>query len=167
MPAPTSPEQRAAARADLARRRDEAVTLAAGGVTYEEVARRLGWNSAQAAHKAVKAALAERLKRQDLAVDELRAKHTALLDEALREARRIMHETHRAHSGGRLVYDDADQPMIDNGPVLAAVDRIVKISESQRKLWGIDAPARTESKVEVDGTVSYQVAVAPEELEQL
>lgn len=173
MTAPRSPQDRAAQRAAQAARRDEAVRLAASGHTYVQVAAALGYNSPQAAHKAVKAALAERLKRQDLAVDELRAKHTALLDEALREAHRIMNSEHLAHSAGRIVQKEVEQEdgsvklvdVIDHGPVLAAADRIVKISESQRKLWGIDAPAKSE--INLDATVGYQVAVAPEELEQL
>lgn len=164
------PQDRAAQMAARAERRDKAVKLAASGMTYVEVAKTLGHNSPQAAHKDVKAALAERIKRQDLAVDELRAKHTALLDEALQVAHRIMNDQHLAHSAGRMVQREDPltgelHDVIDNGPNLAAVDRLVKISESQRKLWGIDAPTKTETML--DATIGYHVAVAPEELEQL
>lgn len=142
-------------------------------MTYDRIAVELGYASKQAAHKDVKAALAEALKRQDLAVDELRIKHTLLLDEALRVAHRIMNEQHLAHSAGRLVQREVEQPdgsvelvdVVDNGPNLAAADRLIKISESQRKLWGIDAPTKTEATI--DATVGYVVAVAPEELDAL
>jgi transposase-like protein len=171
--APPAPQNRAAQMAERAERRQRAVKLSISGMTYANIAKELGYNSAQAAHKDVKTALAEALKRQDLAVDELRAKHTLLLDEALQVAHRIMNETHIAHSAGRLVQREVEQPdgsvelvdVIDNGPNLAAADRLIKISESQRKLWGIDAPTKTETTL--DATVGYAVAVAPEELEQL
>ena len=39
---------------------------------------------------------------------------------------------------GKVVYEDNGRPMIDDGPNLAAIDRLVKISESHRKLLGLD-----------------------------
>lgn len=173
MPPPLSPQDRAAQQAERAARRERAVRLSISGMTYDRIAVELGYASKQAAHKDVKAALAEALKRQDLAVDELRIKHTLLLDEALRVAHRIMNEQHLAHSAGRLVQREVEQPdgsvelvdVVDNGPNLAAADRLIKISESQRKLWGIDAPTKTEATI--DATVGYVVAVAPEELDAL
>jgi hypothetical protein len=173
VPPPLSPQDRAAQQAARAVRRERAVRLSISGMTYDRIAVELGYASKQAAHKDVKAALAEALKRQDLAVDELRIKHTLLLDEALQVAHRIMNEQHIAHSAGRLVQREIEHPdgsvelvdVIDNGPNLAAADRLIKISESQRKLWGIDAPTRTEATI--DATVGYAVAVTSEELEQL
>lgn len=173
MSPPLSPQDRVAQRQARAERRERAVRLSVAGWTYDQIAAELGYSSKQAAHRDVKAALADALKRQDLAVDELRTKHTLLLDEALQVAHRIMNQQHAAHSAGRLVQREIEHPdgsvelidVIDNGPNLAAADRLVKISESQRKLWGIDAPTKTESTVEA--TIGYQVAVAPEELEQL
>ena len=167
------PLDRVAQRAARAERRERAIRLSVSGMTYEQIAVELGYSSLQAAHRDVKAALAERLKRQDLSVDELRAKHTALLDESLQVAHRIMNEQHLAHSAGRLVRREVEQSdgsftmidVIDNGPNLAAVDRLVKLSESQRKLWGVDAPAKVETTL--DATIGYVVAVSPEELEQL
>lgn len=165
--------KRAAQMAARAERRERAVRLSISGMTYANIARELGYASAQHAHRDVKVALAEALKRQDLAADELRIKHTLLLDEALQVAHRIMNEQHLAHSAGRLVQREIEHPdgsvelvdVVDNGPNLAAADRLIKISESQRKLWGIDAPTKTETTL--DATVGYAIAVTPEELEQL
>jgi hypothetical protein len=51
--------------------------------------------------------------------------------------------------------------LADDAPVLNAVDRLVKISESRRKLLGLDAPA----KVQSEGTVRYSIdGVNPEDL---
>lgn len=142
-------------------------------MTYDRIAVELGYSSKQAAHKDVKEALSEALKRQDLAVDELREKHTRLLNEALEVAYRIMNTEHLAHGNGRLVRREVEREdgsvelvdVVDNGPNLAAADRLVKISESQRKLWGIDAPAKVEALHE--GTINYVINAEAGELDQL
>jgi hypothetical protein len=51
--------------------------------------------------------------------------------------------------------------MQDDGPVLSAIDRIVRISESRRKLLGLDQPAKTQ----VSGGVTYEVVgINPDDL---
>ena len=46
---------------------------------------------------------------------------------------------------GKIVLDpETDQPMLDDGPVLAAIDRLVKILDRVAKLRGLDAPQRLE-----------------------
>jgi hypothetical protein len=153
-------------------RRAKAVRLSVAGRTLDAIAAELGYNSKQAAHKDIKAALAEAAKQTSLAVDELRVKELALLDEALEVAHRIMNAEHLAHGNGRVVRRNLgteDEPewvdVIDNGPNLAAADRLIKISESRRKLLGLDAPTKVQQQIE--GTVSYVINAQPEELEQL
>ena len=51
---------------------------------------------------------------------------------------------------GEPIYGD---PLIDDGPVLAAVDRLVKLDDQEAKLLGLYAAA----KVEHDSTVRYEV----------
>lgn len=165
MPAPLSPQDRAAARLARAERREAAVKLAVAGHTYAEIVEAskawpVGYNSPQAAHKDVKAALQERLKRQDAAADEYIALQLARLEEAHRTAAAIIAE-YRELTPQDIAEDKA--PPADQR--LAAVDRVVKVSESVRKLLGLDAPTKVDTKVEQ--TVAYQIAVAPEELEQL
>ncbi len=166
-------KDRAAARLARAERRTRAVKLSVAGRTYDQIAAELGYGSKQAAHKDVKAALAEALAKQNLAVEEWRAKELALLDEALQVAHRIMNSEHLAHSAGRLIRREVEREdgtisyvdVVDNGPNLAAADRLIKISESRRKLLGVDAPARVESTV--DGTINYVINAEPGELDQL
>lgn len=161
-------------RAERAVRRAKACRLAVAGWSYERIAAELGYNSRQAAWKDVSAALAEKMKEQDLAAGALRAKELALLDEALEVAHRIMNAEHLAHSNGRLIRREVEQEdgsvtlvdVIDNGPNLAAADRLIKVSESRRKLLGLDAPSKVEQAT--TGTVEYKITtVSPDELEQL
>jgi hypothetical protein len=50
---------------------------------------------------------------------------------------------------------------MDDGPVLSAIDRLVRISESRRKLLGLDQPA----KMNVSGGLTYEVVgIDPEAL---
>lgn len=153
---PTPRQNRVAAQIERAERRKQAVKLAVDGVPYEEIAERLGYGSRQAAHKDVKAALAPAVKELTEAGKELIAVQAARLEQMHRAALSIYEE----FKADDEYSDKADQR-------LAAIDRMVKVGESLRKLVGADAPAKTENKTTLDGTVGYHVAVSPEELDQL
>lgn len=169
---PPSPEQRAAARLERAERDEKIARMAIAGATYETIGRRFGLTT-QGAHQVVKRKLAEMTKKRDLATEDLRSKELALLDEALVVAHQIMNKDHLAHGNGRVVtrevrledgsYETVD--VLDDGPRLAAADRLIKISESRRKLLGLDAPAKQE--IEQSGTISYVINAGPGELDQL
>jgi hypothetical protein len=47
-------------------------------------------------------------------------------------------------SHGRVIKDDFDEPILDDGPTLSAIDRILKIQERRAKFLGLDAPQRHE-----------------------
>lgn len=150
-------QDRTAAKIERDERRRAATKLAVAGHTYEEIAERLGYSSRQAAHRDVKAGLAPALKALTEAGKEYIAVSLARLEEAHRVAAQVMTE-HRP-----ATLDEPDAMTADQR--LAAVTTVVKVSESLRKLLGIDAPTKTETTI--DATVGYAVAVAPEELEQL
>ncbi|GAA3470404.1 hypothetical protein [Nonomuraea roseola] len=75
------------------------------------------------------------------------------LDELARRARAVADTTHYLVDKGRVVMWDG-VPIQDDGPILAAIDRLVKIQESQRKLDGLDIPVK--QLVGGDITVTYQ-----------
>ena len=52
------------------------------------------------------------------------------------------------------------KPLLDDGPKLAAIDRLVKIRESYRRLFGLDRP------VKVDATV-HEVTQQDIELQEM
>lgn len=138
------------------------------GHNWQDVADTLGYASRGAACKDVGIALKQLRAEQDEVAGEYRAIELARLDDALAVCHRILHEEHVAHSGGNIVYREIDGqlvPLADSAPSLAAADRIVKISESRRKLLGLDAPVKQE--ISADTTVHYVVGVEAAELEQL
>ncbi len=165
----TPPNSRASKQAEVAKRRTEAIRMHLAGHRLQAIADALGYSSVQTAQKDIARAVEALKAEQHKAADELRAVELARLDDALAVCIRIMNEQHVAHSGGKIVervIDGQIVPVIDNGPSLAAADRIVKISESRRKLLGLDAPAKQE--IATEATVHFKVeGVAAEELEAL
>jgi hypothetical protein len=150
-------QNRVAQKIEREERRRHATKLAVDGYTYQEIADELGYNSPQAAHKDVKAGLAPAIKARQEAAEELIQVQQARLERMYRDARAIFDEFKTDEYGGALTSDQR----------LAAMDRMLRVGESLRKLVGADAPAKTENKTTLEGAVGYHVAVAPEELEQL
>lgn len=153
---PGNPAARIAAKIEADIRRRKAIELAVDGHTYEEIADQLGYSSRQAAHRDVKRGLAPAAKALREAGDHLLAVQAARLEQMHRDARAVFAE-----------YGDGDEYSDKQDQRLAALDRVAKASAEFRKLVGLDAPTKTEQKTTLDATVAYQVAVAPEELEQL
>lgn len=170
-----NPKDRAAAQAERAERRERALRLSVAGWSYERIVREgdLGYRTKQAVGLDVKKALEEYRKRQDLAAADLIAKQELLLGEAIAVAHEIMNTSHVAHGNGRVVRREIEQPdgtiifedVLDDGPRLAAANTLKALSESYRRLKGLDAP--TKVAAEVDTTVNYVINATPEELEQL
>jgi hypothetical protein len=138
--------------------------MAVDGYTYQQIADRLGYNSPQAAHKDVKAGLAPAIKARQEAAEELIEVQISRLEQLYRDARKIFEEFQTATTDDPVFGRDGT-PVADQR--LAAMDRMLKVGESLRKLVGADAPAKTESRTTIDATVGYHVAVAPEELDAL
>lgn len=155
--------------ASVAQRRQRALELEAAGWSRHDIAAELGITEA---HLAVDLQRARDfyVARQKEPIEELRAREITRLEKALKVANEILEREHIAHSNGRVVqyYDperQEDVTLRDDAPRLAAIDRVVKISESLRKLLGADAPSKVETQV--GGTVEYVVKVSQEELDQV
>ena len=85
------------------------------------------------------------------------------LDDLAAKALTIMNATHYAIApGGKTVVDPiTGGPLVDHGPNLAAIDRLLRIQERQAKVTGLDAA----TKVDITGDVKYEiVGIAPEDL---
>lgn len=110
--------------------------------TYQEIADALGYGDRANAYRAVQKALAAVPVE---AVEELRRLHMARLDYLATQALAVLEREHLTISqGGRIVTDDDGRQILDDGPVLAALDRLLRIQERQAKLMGLDAPSRHE-----------------------
>ncbi len=119
-----------------AERDASAARLRAEGKTYERVASELGYADKSHARQAVQRALVATVQE---AGDELRALEVERLNALLDRAWQVMDRLHYAHSQGHVVKLDG-VPLVDDGPTLMAMDRILKVMERRAKLLGLDAP---------------------------
>jgi hypothetical protein len=93
-------------------------------------------------------------------VEDMRRLEAKRLDRLHEKAMQVLEAFHPVVSSGQVVRDiieDANgRPMIDpatdlpmtyrlqdQGPLLAAIDRVVKVSERRSKLFGLDMPTKT------------------------
>lgn len=72
-------------------------------------------------------------------VEELRKITAARLDDQRAVASTVRARPHYVVQGGKIVRDDHGQPLIDDGPVLAANDQLRKIDETEIRLYGLAA----------------------------
>lgn len=141
----------------------EALGLRARGWTYQRVANEMGWTTEGAARKAVERALASSVRET---TDEAKALLLADLNAAKQAVWVVLEANHVTVSNGRVVgrfsgfakdpdtgetvRDDSGKPIPlyaeieDDAPVLAAVDRLVKIDQEIAKIYGAYAPTRHE-----------------------
>lgn len=110
---------------DTAERDAQAARLRHYGFSYRQIAKQMGWESPASAHRAVGRALREIIRE---AAEDLVKLETERFDAALAPVLRII---------------ETGTPLEQ----LAAVDRLVKLSESRRKLLGLDAPTRTDLRI--------------------
>ena len=135
-----------------AERDRNAVQLRSRGQTYQQISDELGYGNLSNARRAVKKALEGIIvdAREDfikLQLDEL--------DMMTRSVIEVLETKHYVVSEGRIVYR-GDKELLDDSPVLQAVDRLLKISDRRAKLLGLDAPKRVEVS---DGTGDLDAAV--------
>lgn len=110
---------------------------------YDEIAVELGFANRSAARQAVERAM--RATVQEPAAEQ-RAMQLAKLDVMFRKAWEVLCARHIVVNQGRVVLDpDSGEPLRDHGPVLAAINSVLKIEERRAKLLGLDAPMRVEA----------------------
>ncbi len=127
----------------MSQRDADAARLRAEGWTYQRIANEVGFTNPGTAYNAVQRALRCTVREANDTASHLELNS---LDEMAREAWGVLQRSHVVVSQGRVVELDG-VPIPDDGPVLAAIDRLLKIQERRSKLLGLDAPTR--SKVEV------------------
>jgi hypothetical protein len=66
------------------------------------------------------------------------------LDQLQVEALAVLRRRHVAVSGGKIVRGDDGQPLVDDGPVLAAIGKLLDIQARRARLLGLDAPNKHE-----------------------
>jgi hypothetical protein len=126
-------------------RRVEAVRLRTAGMSLDDIGRELGGVTRQRAWQLVQEGLAD-VKSE--AAEELRLLESERLDEMFRVAWTQMHTDHvTLYKGAPVMVTVAgengiphDIPLVNHGPKLDALDRLLRIAERRAKLFGLDAP---------------------------
>lgn len=143
---------------ETAERDAEAARLRTQGFTYQQIGDQLGMTKTTA-HKACMRALSDIVREpaEDLLKVELERLDAQLvrLNSLEAAARKVLQARHITVNNGHIIYHPGtEQPMEDDGPVLAAIDRLVKIeaarnqnSERRAKLLGLDAALKVEATV--------------------
>jgi hypothetical protein len=135
---------------EAAERAAQAADLRAQGWTYQRIADELGYANKSVARGAVRNALSAIGKERAEKLFELERER---LETVYEEVLDILERDHVMVSHGKVIKDDAGNPLLDDGIKLQAVDRLLRTRESFRKLVGLDQPTKTE----VSGGVKYEV----------
>lgn len=141
---------------DLARADQDAqiLELKRQDLTFEQIADQLGISRA-GAHRGFHRALP---RIPEPAASAYRAEHLARLELARSVVLDILAAKHVTVSQGVVVRIDG-QPIEDDGPTLAAVDRLVKLDEREAKLLGLDSA----EKIDHSGAIQYEIVHMPRE----
>jgi hypothetical protein len=128
---------------ETAQRDAEIASLRGTGMTYQQIADRLGV-SKQSAHEGFRRALRDAVRQP---TQEAIGLELDRLDVLWRTAITIMASKHIVSQNGRVVRGDDGQPIEDPGPRLAAIDRALRIMERRARLIGLDAPVRVDARI--------------------
>lgn len=133
-------------------RRAAAIQLRLEGKSYEQIATELGYASRAAASKDVTRATEAAILEQRAGVEVLREQELMRLDALWQEAWRVLRTEHFILHQGSVVEREADDgtiiKMLDDGPVLQCIDRLLRIQERRAKYLGLDAPTRHEVTID-------------------
>lgn len=153
-----------AQRANTAQRRREAIDMRMAGSSYQQIADALGYATRGAACQDVTRALEQAVAEQTQSAEAYREEELQRLDLLLTEAWAILKRAHVTVSHGKLIYDErTGEPLLDDGPTLQAIDRILKIQERRSKYLGLDAPTKVEA-ITID-SLDLEIAKLAAELE--
>jgi hypothetical protein len=76
--------------------------------------------------------------------EQVKAMDLERLDQLQLEALAVLRRRHVVVSGGKIVRGDDDQPLVDDGPTLAAIGKLLEIQARRARLLGLDAPTKAE-----------------------
>lgn len=151
-------------RAAIDIRRAKAVEMRIKGATWQQIADECGYADRGAACTDIRRFREETRAEAEEKLAELRALEVDRLDLLIAKAFEVLERKHLTISGGKVIRMIADgevaedgepgEALVDDGPTLAAIDRITKLSESRRKLLGLDSPVQIGGEIEVKYTVN-------------
>lgn len=169
------PNRQPSHMAYVARRRTKAIELKNRGLSWVQVADQLspeypeyldseGNPSGPTACVDVSRALKQANRELSMGVEEYREAARMRLDGMRRQVFAVLARPHYAYSGGKPVLDADGKQVRDDGPVLAAIDRLQRIEERQAKIDGTDASEKLtialDRRVDEETTVVVETILA-------
>lgn len=135
-----------AQQAVTAERRAKLIQERLKGRLFEDIWEELGYSSRAHATKDFHRAFEIRISEQRTSVEVYREIELTRLDQLTLEAIGVLQTQHYAITPAGKVgrHPDTDEVLVDDGPVLAAIDRLLKIQARRARLLGLDAPQKME-----------------------
>lgn len=135
-----------AKRADLADRRSKLIQYRLEGRRYDDIYEELGYSSPKVASRDFNRALETNIAEQRTSMEVYRETELMKLDDLTTKAMKVLLARHfiTTQAGKLVEHPETGLPLLDDGPVLAAIDRLLKIGDRRAKLLGLDAPQRLE-----------------------
>lgn len=126
--------------AAVAKRRAKLIDYRRKKIPYTVFWEELGYASVTAARKDFTRALEESIAAQHASAEVYREEQLSELDYLAEEAHKILRARHYVvtQSGKLVEHPETGEPLLDDGPALAAIDRLVKILDRVAKLRGLD-----------------------------
>lgn len=142
----------------------QAYDLYRRGLSYRQIAAQVGWKSPKSALEAVKRAAADNVTPPGEA-DAARQVFYDRLQDYRRAMQRVLATRHYVTSqSGKLVLGPDGQPLLDDDPVGRAVDRLLKIDDTEIRLRGLYAPVRARVEVIPDDVLDDEIRKLNERL---
>lgn len=135
-----------ARRAVTAERRAKLIQERLKGRLFEDIWEELGYASRTAATRDFGRAFEQRITEQRTSVEVYREVELTRLDQLTLEAINVLRTRHFAITPSGKVgrHPDTNEVLVDDGPTLAAIDRLLKIQDRRAKLLGLNAPQKVE-----------------------
>ena len=127
----------------------EAARMRSRSMSYAQIGAQLGMTK-QAAYKAVQRAIADIPLE---AAETVLQMELAKLDDAELRLYAIMGKTHyRVGNNGRVVTyveneGDTPRPLVDDGPVMQAIQTLIRLADRRAKLLGLNAPTQVHADI--------------------
>lgn len=147
----------------------KAADLYRRGLSFRQIADQVGWKSPSSAVDAVRRA-ARDAARDALGADEALRIMLERFQDYRRLAWRVATAKHfytSATTGKVVLHPETQQPLLDDGPVLHALDRMLKVDAEEAKIRGLYAPTRTRVEVITDDAIDAELAQLNAALDRL
>lgn len=146
--------------AETMERDQQAYDLFRRGLSYRQIASQLGYQSHASVQDAVRRAAKDNAS-DPLEQAEARQAFYDRLQDYRRAAQRVLSTKHYAVTGqtGKIVAGPDGQPLLDDDPVLRALDRLLKIDDMELRLRDLYPAAKSRVEVITEDVVDAEMAM--------